>query len=142
MSGGMLELANIYGLHIYKPGPKCTEVKSWACFRPRQRSSRSQRQQQCPHWARETCSADGSLLPPKLPRAVRPSFLSLLTLSDRCFLSRVVYKSMSRERGGRLRPSRTLQRGGRARNVVSHETVSHPGQMVSEVTILKLPPHC
>lgn len=45
VSGGMLELANIYRLHIYKLGPKPTEVKSWACLRPRQRSSRSQRQQ-------------------------------------------------------------------------------------------------
>lgn len=53
-----------------------------------------------------------------------PSFLSLLSLSDRCFLSKVVYKSMKRGRGGRLRPSRTLQRGGRARSVVSHETES------------------
>lgn len=91
----------------------------------------------CPYRARETCSRDGSLLPPKLPKTIRPSPLSLLILPDRRCISRAgPYIQIEQRKGVKVEAQQDHAERG-----VSSETVSHSGQMVPEVTVSKPQPH-
>lgn len=107
------------------------------------KTSRSQMQQQpCPYGARETCSRDGSLLLPKLPRMIVPSSLSLLPLPDRGSIPRAGQCTQVSAGGTVMTEAQQAPGGGsRASSVVRSETLSHPGQMESEVTALKSLPH-
>lgn len=126
----------VYTLHVYRPGLKCTEVKSRVCL-GQTKISRSEAGTPCPHWAWKTCSRDGSLLSPKRPRTIRLSSLLLLIRQTGVLFPKVWAGEGSKGRGPEG-PHREVA-GSRVWSAV--KPVSHPGQMVSEVTVLKPLPH-
>lgn len=84
----------IYALHVHKPGPNSTEAKSCVYF-----GHKGQQVTEAPYGARDTCSRNGCLLLPKLPRMIIPSSLSLLPLPDRCSIPRAGQYNTSMSKG-------------------------------------------